>query len=74
MIINLGVAPTDAACGINARFAIANGWTVRHRCSNIDAFSDARRILKFNAKIPNSAIDLGVPKQQLDRAKVASIR
>lgn len=50
---------------------MANGKTVRQVALDVDALRDAQGILKFNAKVPNSTVNLGVTKQQLDYAKVA---
>ena len=46
---------------------------VRQGCLDVDPFSDAQRILQFNAQIPDSAINLRVPKQELHGAKVARL-
>ncbi len=69
--VKYGLAPTNAALGTDIRFEMANGKTVRQVALDVDALRDAQGILKFNAKVPNSTVNLGVTKQQLDCAKVA---
>lgn len=69
----LDAAPTNAAKGTGSRFELANGRTVRQGGSDIDALRDAQGIFEFNAKIPNSTVNLGVTKQQLDCSEGAGL-
>ena len=52
-------------------FDMANGRTVRQPSSDIDPLSDTQRIFVFDAQISDSAVDLGVAKQQLDGSEIA---
>lgn len=40
---------------------------------DFDAFRDCQRVLQFDAKIPDSAVHLGMAQQQLDSPQVASL-
>jgi len=39
--------------------------------SDVNLFGYGQRIVHLDAEVAHSALDLGVPKQQLDRAEVA---
>lgn len=67
--VTLGSAPTST----RSRFEMANGRTVRQGGSDIDELRNTQGIFDFNAKVPNSTVDLGVAKQQLDRSEVAGL-
>lgn len=41
--------------------------------SDIDSFGDAERVFEFDAKVSHRAVDFGVPKEELHRAKVAGL-
>jgi hypothetical protein len=49
---------------------MANGRTARQVALDVSSFCDAQGIFEFHAKIPNSTVNLGMTKQQLDCAKV----
>lgn len=38
--------------------------------SNLRLFGERQRIIQFDPKVASRALDLGVPKQQLHRAKI----
>ena len=40
--------------------------------SDVDLLGDGESIIDFDAEIPNSALNLGVPEQELNRPKVTS--
>ncbi len=52
---------------------MANGSTVRQGSLDVDALGYAQSIFQFDTKIAHRAIDFGVTKEQLHRAKVASL-
>lgn len=54
-------------------FGIANGRAVRQGNLYVDTLGGTQGNLQFNAKIPNSTVDLCVTKQKLDRAEVAGL-
>ena len=47
--------------------------TARRVRSDVDTLGDAQRVFKFNAEISHRAVDLGVTKEQLDRAEIAGL-
>ncbi len=52
---------------------MATGRTVRQGGSDIDALGDTQRIFEFNAKVTDSAVDLGMTQQQLNCSEIASL-
>ena len=49
-------------------------WTASGKCSlKPDAFRDCESVFELDAKISDSAVDPGMPKQQWDRAQVAGL-
>lgn len=55
------------------RFKQANGTAARLSRLDVDPLRDTQCISQLDAQISNSAIDLGVAKQQLDRTKVPGL-
>ena len=62
-----------AALRAENRSEMANGESVRQVGSDVDAFCDAQSIFQFDAQIAHCAVDFGVTKQQLDRAKITGL-
>jgi hypothetical protein len=45
--------------------------TALPQCSDVDLFGDGERVIELDAEVPDCALHLGVPKEQLDRTKVS---
>ncbi len=57
----------DRRSGLDWRTASA----ARQHGSNVDLFGDAQRIFKFDTKISDSAVNLCVSEQQLNRPEIS---
>ena len=53
------------------RSKMANGRAVRQGSLDVDALGYAQSIFQFDTKITHRAVDFGVTKEQLHRAKIA---
>jgi hypothetical protein len=41
------------------------------RCSDVDLLGDGERVIDLNAEVPDGALHVRVPKEQLNRAQVS---
>jgi len=56
---------------MSVRSELANGKCRRQRGSNVDLLGDAQRIFKFDAKVSDSAVNLCVSEQKLNRSEIS---
>ncbi len=58
-----------------AQTSLSGSGRARRLCpgiSDVDLFSYCKRIVDLDAEVANGTLDLGMPKQELNRAQIAS--
>lgn len=51
---------------------LGGAWLLRPGISDVNLFRDCERVIDLDAQISDSAFDLSVPEQQLDRPQISS--
>jgi hypothetical protein len=63
-------ASYDVSYGYERPSGVGRALTALPRFSDVDLLGDGERVVDLNTEIPDRALHLGVPKEQLSRAEV----